>query len=218
MTRHPDTATIHSRRTRRKANHRHYLLPTPRPVKETKTDKYAHARTVPTMTALTAARRRTRRGVQFLELAIVFPFLMFFLVLTLDIGMGMLQYGALQDVAYASARAGAAAGGAQFAGSTEGGVSLRVLRRDLETTPGMKGKTVIVGSNPDRNQIGYDIQTGATCTQTGQDNRVTITLTETPNMLTPGLGSILSLIGGNSAGGEWTMHATAIARCEVIRG
>jgi len=177
------------------------------------------ARTVNRMRPLAhdSRHRRVRRGAEFLEAALIFPFMLFFLIATVDVASALLQYSALQDVAYAAARSAAAAGGADVSGSN---LTETVLRNDVSHTPGLANKTVAAGESSSASTVGYIIKSGAVCSDSGANNHVTLTLSTKATTITPYLGSVLSLISGNGdsgSGDEWTINATAIARCEVIR-
>jgi Flp pilus assembly protein TadG len=51
-----------------------------------------------------------------IEFALIFPTMIFFTVLSLDLGLAILHYGGLQDAAYSAARSAAQSGGAEVGG------------------------------------------------------------------------------------------------------
>ena len=96
-------------------------------------------------------RRDTLRAVQMIEFALVFPVLLAFLILTVDMGTAVLRYAGLQDAASTTARASAQAGGAFIANSLDGNpsetgagspwsVSWRTMQTAADNIPGAQIK------------------------------------------------------------------------------
>jgi hypothetical protein len=57
-----------------------------------------------------------------------------------------------------------------------------------------------------------------TCTSTGAGAYVQVTTQYRVSLITPGLGSLLGLAGGNQAlANAWTVKSTAVARCEIVQ-
>lgn len=152
-----------------------------------------------------------------IEFALVFPLLLFFLVATIDMGMAVLYYAGLQDAAYSTARAAAQAGGANVGTPP---IVRTALENAIGNIPGHAGQSVQpldAGASPGPGQVGYRVITGSPkCTVTGPSAYVTVDVSSTPHMITPGIGSVLNFLDSGNASGDWTMHATAVARCEVV--
>lgn len=165
--------------------------------------------------------KRKNRAVEFMEMAFIMPAILMFFVFLIDMGSAILHYGALQDVAYASSRAGASSGGGNFNGNN---ISYNYLATSIQDAPGFgAGVTAMQGVNPGPNQVSFELAEGARCDDTRQingasSNRVVVKVAYVPNMLTPGMSTVLGLINsGDGNGAGWKMTATAMARCEIVR-
>lgn len=162
-----------------------------------------------------------------LEFAFVLPILMFVLLFIVDMGHLMLMSGAMQDATFSAARTGAQVGGAAIDANGTGrivcggdgangnpcraGSTYRSLLDTAQQIPGYGS----LGSMREMTVVH-----GAVCRDDGTNDHVELRTTYRTSLVTPGLGAMLNLMspGANSsADGEWTLSATAVARCEVIR-
>ena len=171
------------------------------------------------MRAIDYRRPRLRRGANFLEFAIIMPFIMFFLVLSIDLGFAVLTYGSLQDATYSASRAGAQAGGAnQSTNPTEvTGISAAVLGESVIQNPMLGRALPVQGSNPPQGVVGYEVVSGAKCTDGNENRYVKINTFYTPRLITPGLASIFAMANSGQDGPDsWYMSAAAVSRCEVV--
>lgn len=141
---------------------------------------------------------RTRRGVQMIEFAILFPAFIFALLFTIDCGRIMLAQSILQDSTFQAARAGAQVGDA---GPAEGGVSHRAFTQAISAMPGYTSGTATFGV------------TQGTCGLAGDDAFIVVHSGYELRLLTPGLASMLNLV----VDGDWDLAANSAARCEIVR-
>ena len=136
-----------------------------------------------------------------LEFAFVLPFFLLFIVFSINIGVLIVQHGALQHATNAAARAGAQLGGAQI-----NDVSRVVFNQTASDIPGVRG-------------TGLDmrIDAGHRCAQNGRDRDVVISSTYEAPMTIPGMAGLMRITGsdpGQATG--FTLSASAVARCEVV--
>jgi Flp pilus assembly protein TadG len=167
-------------------------------------------------------RHRKRLGTAMLEFALILPIFMFMMVFVLDMGHLVLMSGAIQDATFSAARTGAQLGGGGVDGSSGGAI---VCTNGAACQSGSTWQTL----NQTAQQIpGYGslgelkrmtVVKGARCAATGSDTHVVVRSEYSTELLTPGLGGLLSLFSGksNNLDGDWTLTATAVARCEIVR-
>lgn len=176
----------------------------------------SHAQALRVVKARTS-RFKSRRASLLLEFALILPVIMFIILFTVDIGSMVLIHGAMQDATYSSARSGAQVGGAGLDGATgahvcgKGPCSLGSTYNSLTTAMSeIPGGSHLVAFE------GMSIVDGDRCTANAPDNDVVIKVSYKPKLLTPGLPQLIGLFQAKS-GDQWTMTATAVARCEVVR-
>lgn len=167
--------------------------------------------------------RRWRRAATMMEFVLILPVLLFVTLFTVDMGNVILTNGAMQDAAYSAARSGAQVGGGGLVPSTgrypcalnvscTQGVAYDSFKESVQNVPGFS-KKVFDGAK-------MQLQSGSRCTAAGgsvPNNHVTVKVTYTQNMVTPGLTWLMSWTGSNVADGKWNMSVTAVSRCEVVR-
>lgn len=157
-----------------------------------------------------------------IEFAFVLPIFMFLLMFVVDMGNLVLQSGAMQDATFSAARTGAQVGGGGISTAGSGSVvcgdggdcSNGAARANLNATAAQ-----IPGNGKLGQIVSMEVVRGNKCT-IDQPN-VTLRTTYSTQLVTPGLAGMLRLATGTSgtsaADGNWTLRATATARCEVIR-
>lgn len=165
----------------------------------------------------TRTRTRTSKGVNFLEFSLVMPFIMFFLVLSVDIGSAILKYAALQDAAYTTTRVSAQAGGAHP--RTNLNVAADTLSEVVDHNKTLPQQGVVNTATPNDGYLGYIVRSGDKCTEGTNNMYVNIDVYYTPTLITPGLASVFKLsttgVGGDGFD-TWAMRASAVSRCEVV--
>lgn len=175
--------------------------------------------------------RRKNRATTMLEFAIVLPIFLFMMLFTIDMGTVILISGSVNDVTYSAARAGSQSGGAGVAvasgsvtyvcsdaGSTNRtcnrGRSYQVLESGIDAIP-------FGGSGDSRlfSKPSMTIVSGSRCQNAS--TMVVIRSDYTVNMITPGLNSMMNIIGGrddsNFPEKGWRLSTTGVARCEIVR-
>lgn len=159
------------------------------------------------------AVREGRRGMAMLEFLFILPALMFFLLLTFDIGRVSLMSGALHDAANQAARAGAQAGGgcinlatgsapSSCSESSSGAVSVRSFTEAFAARPGV-----------DASRATLRVESGGVCLTAASSNHVIVSANYDAPLVTPGLTTLL----GITSEGPWQLSARAVARCEIVR-
>lgn len=148
---------------------------------------------------------RTRRGVVLLEFVLTLPMFLFMMLFVIDIARVMMVSGAVQDATYRAARAGATYGAASTGDVTP---SNDAFEQALDELPG--------GSAADITS--FTIMRGEVCT--ASEPYVEIQVAYSVEMVTPGLGALLNIAGGDGDGlfpsdSRYQLTSTAIARCEV---
>jgi Flp pilus assembly protein TadG len=146
-----------------------------------------------------------------LEFAIVLPLMMFLLTLMVDVGRLFMVSYAMQDATYRSARASAVAGGAAARTPTGGEVYRDAFYQALDEIP---GSDQVEGTpNP-------VVVTGQFCsTLAPNDQFVTVSSTYDVRLITPGLGTLLNLAGGNTSAflsSTVSLTSASLSRCEVV--
>jgi hypothetical protein len=173
------------------------------------------------------ARLARRRGATLLEFLLILPLLIFVSLFTVDMGHVILVNGAMQDAAYAAARAGAQVGGGSLdpatgtfpcgtgaSGSTcRTGVSYEAFSAAVGNIPGFASGKVI---DPQMR-----ILSGGRCEATANavrpDNHVTVEVSYSQELITPGLALLMQWSGSRVDDSRWVMSVTATSRCEVVR-
>lgn len=146
-----------------------------------------------------ASARRGRRGAQMLEFVLILPFFLLLMVAAIDMGRLVLTQTALHDAAYTASRTGAQLGGANVGGNN---IAANVFYETVAATPGLElSRTTLTYTGP------------ALCQAFSSARFVRVDATYNFQFLTPGLYSLLNV----SAGGNWTVRATGVSRCEVVR-
>lgn len=152
---------------------------------------------------LAHSRSRRRRGSQILEFALVVPFFLAFIFLAVDMGWMVLMHGVVTNAAYSAAQVGAQDGG----GGGTNGPSQQAFQQAMFGVP---------ASN--LQQATVQVTTGQVCQQfSATQSFVTVQAAIPVNFITPGLGAILSLLGGQGLSNTWKLQAVGVARCEVVR-
>jgi Flp pilus assembly protein TadG len=154
-------------------------------------------------------RRTRRRGVTLIEFAFVLPILLFLMAFMVDMGRLLMVSHAMQEATYRSARAGAIAGGANISAGANQSVSREAFDRALSEIPGadqVSGPPTLL------------VDSGGLCTKEGQNQFVTVSTTYNVRLLTPGLGTLLTIAGGDGAqvSASYNLKATSLSRCEVL--
>lgn len=172
----------------------------------------------------TVARRRRRgplgRAATLLEFTMVIPIFIFMMLFSVDMGMLMLTSGAVNDAAFSAARAGAQAGGGGYDPSSQGfvcgnGPCAGSVSSEAAFDSAMQAPLSEEIWTYDED--GFRIVSGAECRNGGEDAYVTVTLPYRVNMFTPGLAAMLGMVNEGSAGDEFKLVATGVARCEIYR-
>lgn len=164
---------------------------------------------------------RRSRGATMIEFAFILPIFMFMLLFIIDMGTMILMQGAMQDATYSAARTGAQYGGAAVGTTCQNGAS------DCQTGYTRIALNDAAGQIPGYPRLGHivsmGITSGAKCTSgtaNGTNNVngfVSIKVTYTTRMVTPGLAGMLRMLGSNSGtGNEWTSTAVGVARCQIV--
>jgi Flp pilus assembly protein TadG len=138
-----------------------------------------------------------------IEFAMVLPLFLFILLFTVDMGRMVLLQAALQDATQQAARSGAQVGGA----NKNGNKSQTTFNEAVSNAPGMTTSRISE----------FSVLAGSSCTAF-QPN-VTIRTAYQADFVTPGLSTLLGVFTGDERGPEadWTLRATSVARCEVLR-
>ncbi len=156
----------------------------------------------------TSTRRNRRRGVEMLEFAILLPIFIFILMFTIDMGNVIFLSGTLHDAVFVAARSGAQVGAGCYndpVGGDCAGPSRNAFNQALAGIPGVRQSYV----------NSFAVTEGATCTNVPGGNYVVVRASYRVHFITPGL---FSLINVATAGHGWSLSATGVARCEVVRG
>lgn len=171
-----------------------------------------------------ARTSRRPRGATMIEFVLILPVLLFVTLFTIDMGNVILTNGAMQDAAYSAARSGAQVGGGALVPSTgtfqctlktscRTGVSYDSFRESVAGVPGYSSKVFTDAK--------MQLLSGARCTSRAgasvPNNHVTVKVTYTQRMLTPGLTWLMQWTGSDIDDGKWQMSVTAVSRCEVVR-
>jgi Flp pilus assembly protein TadG len=154
-----------------------------------------------------------------LEFALILPIFMALILLSIDMGHIILISGAMQDAAFSAARAGAEVGGAGY--SANGSPTCPgngVCDNDTVAYNALVSAAQEIPSSASTNLTGMTIVSGAECSNAAPDNTVVLKVHYNTNLLTPGLGELLAMAGGDAgrAPNTWSITATAAARCEVV--
>lgn len=150
------------------------------------------------------SRRRGRlsaRASTQLEFALILPFFLLFLVFSLNMGVLIVQHGALQHATNAAARAGAQVGGAGVNSTSQ-----RTFETTLTDMPGITARDATL-----------TIVSGRTCKTSGRDREVVVNASYRAPLVVPGMDGLIRMVGGDTAGSTWTLNARSLARCEVVR-
>lgn len=157
----------------------------------------------PTCRGRRTLSRRARRGVQFIEFALILPAMLYLLLFSIDMGRMVFLSGIVHDGVFYAAREGAIAGGA---GDSESGPSRFAFDSAVTRAPGT-GLSV----------IDFQVLEGTTCTQSGS-SYVRVRGTVRASFITPGLRQLLNASAGLAGnGGRWDLTAVGISRCEIAR-
>lgn len=159
-------------------------------------------------------RRRKGRASVMLEFALIFPVALAIMLFAVDMGRLVLLNTGLHDATAVAARAGARQG---FVGTDTSGPSYTAFQEAVDVLPGLSDSVSSFSIvNPTTNFSGSD-RSGRWCTQT--DLYVRVRAQADIQFITPGLGSILTAVGGGSSNlpGGVTITSTGVARCEVAR-
>lgn len=166
------------------------------------------------------SRRGWKRAATMIEFAFILPIFMFLLLFTIDMGQVILMSGAMQDATFSAVRAGAQVGGASYdartgvaacqaTGPCTTGSTYRTFKKATSQIPFAATNTV----------KGMSILSGGKCATTGANAFVSVRTDYSVKLITPGLNAMLGMIDGATTAGDpaWQLHATAVARCEVVR-
>lgn len=151
-------------------------------------------------------RTRRSRGAQLLEFAITLPIFLFMLLFSLDMGRMVFLSGVVHDAAFTSARAGAQVGAA---GTNASGASRTAFYEAVDAIPGSKNEDAT-----------FQVVSSNECTSSGRDEDtfVEVRVSYKVRFITPGLNSMLGVMSDRDNGdGSWTLPATGVARCEIVR-
>ena len=164
----------------------------------------------PTSLLRTYHRRGWRRGVELLEFALIIPFLFFLVCFSIDMGNMVFLSGLIHDAAFVSARTGAQFGEAGTSATGPGGQgatgpSYNAFANAAASLPGglseVQSYTVVSPTTANGD-----------CASSGTNQYVTVRVSFHMNFITPGLYTMLSLYSSG-----FTLNATGVARCEVVR-
>lgn len=171
--------------------------------------------------------RRRGRAATMMEFVLILPFMLFVSLFTVDMGNVVLVNGAMQDVAYSSARAGAQVGGGslvvhsgtypcglQASGAgCRTGVSYDAFAASVAHVPGYASSQV--------RSAQMQILSGGKCVARASggraDNHVSVKVTYSQKLLTPGLAILMKWSGSDIDGSDWNMSVVASSRCEIVR-
>lgn len=171
--------------------------------------------------------RRRLRGATMIEFVLILPLMLFVTLFTIDMGNVILVNGAMQDAAYSAARAGAQTGGGSLdpasgtypcgtgasAGSCSTGVAYQSFQQAVHNVPGFAADQV----SDAQMQILTGGRCAATATPARADNHVTVRVTYSQELLTPGLALLMEITGSDVDDSRWQMSVVASSRCEVVR-
>jgi Flp pilus assembly protein TadG len=153
-------------------------------------------------------RHRRRRATALLEFVLILPLFLFLTLFIIDASRMLFVKGAMSDVSYRTARAGAVVGGA---GTATSGPSRTAFDAAVVEVPGADSAE----------RLTLQITRGQTCTVA--DPYVAIDVSFRLRLLTPGLAQLLDFSTGSTTGssgalasGQFEMSSSAIARCEVV--
>jgi hypothetical protein len=170
-----------------------------------------------------------------IEFALILPIFMFMIMFTLDMGKMVLMSGAMQDATFSAARTGAQLGGAGLdPTSTSGGqicnngstcdssLTYSSLLETAQQIPGYGGKCSDVAAGSSLGCLrDMTIERGAVCADNPDNDHVAIRARYSTTVTTPFLLSLMDMFSDGRDSrvqdGKWTLYATAVARCEVIR-
>ena len=150
--------------------------------------------------------RRHRRGVQFIEFVILFPFYLLFLLFIIDMGRVTMMQAGIQDATQAVARNGAQYGGLPDCptnGGQCGGATWTSFQTNVKNLPGGVSGTLVSL---------VALSGGGATGCSANSPYVTVRATYNYNFLTPGAYQVVHVIASG-----WTISATATARCEIAR-
>lgn len=183
--------------------------------------------TVPSMRTLTSTGRLRglpRRAATMLEFALILPMFMFMMMFTLDMGHLVLMSGAMQDATFSAARTGAQVGGAGIDTRATGQGAVCPNGEPCKSGSTYRSLMESAAQIPGYNRLGkvesMKVVHGAVCLD-GANDHVQIKVTYSTDLVTPGLTSLLKMVAADKGPtpnyDHWTLTATGIARCEVIR-
>jgi hypothetical protein len=167
---------------------------------------------------------RHRRAVEFIEFAILLPFLIFFTTFAIDMGRITMLQAALQDGVQQVARGGAQSGGWDFVNANYcagpagqcavGSEPFDILENTISNTP--FGYTL---TSPTLSS--YASEDGTTYGGTECENNTNTYIVARASysakdvFITPGLYTLLGVAINNY---KWTLNANAVARADVCYG
>jgi hypothetical protein len=175
-------------------------------------------------------RRATRRwghprGVEFIEFAILLPFMLFFITFAIDMGHLTMLQAALQDGTQQVARGGAQNGGWDFLqpaacpnaaqSCTTSSDPWKVMTTSLNETPLAHASnllSLVSYASPDGTTYGGPYCTGGTSPGANSYIVATATYNASNIFLTPGLYTLMGITLDKF---NWTLHATSVARVDV---
>ena len=165
---------------------------------------------------LSRPRSRHRRGVEFIEFAILIPFFLFFITFAIDLGrLTMLQAG-LQDATQQVARGGSQLGGwGNLCNPTcaTNSPPYSAFTSSVNQIPGHTGvqvQSLTVFTAP----FGSNARASGLCSAANPYITAKSTASTKTLFLTPGLYQVIGVLNGQS---NWTLTSTAVARCEVAK-
>lgn len=161
------------------------------------------------------SRRKGRsRATVMLEFALILPVALAIMLFAVDMGRLVLLSTGLHDATAVSARAGARQG---YIGTSTKGPVKDAFAEASKVVPGLETSiTGLIIQSP-RTTFSSGARTGAWCTQS--DIMVKVTANADIQFITPGLGSLLTMMTGNDSKlpGAVNISSTGVARCEVAR-
>lgn len=140
---------------------------------------------------------RRRRGTALLEFVMILPIFVFMILMSVDLGRMMLNYGAVSDASYIAARAGAQYGTASPAGRPG---SKAAFANALAGMPGIneaEASLRIINGNCG-SEVSYIVVEGSYPVKP----------------FTPGLSAMLGVLNGTES---FTLKTRAAVLCEVVR-
>lgn len=150
---------------------------------------------------------RRRRGAELIEFALLMPLFLYMIIFSIDMGQMVLLSGVVHDDAFVGARASAELGG----GTTGTAAAQKAVKDSLSLVPTVNASQATV-TVPDQ----Y-----STCNTSGQPSGtyIQVNVSYPAQFITPGLSSLMSLMNpsSNDSSGAWTLKATGVARCEIVR-